>query len=75
MKFTNEELKALAGFVAKTSEGEVSCQTCEDQLAQFIEAQLIGRKIPETLKAIDEHLRLCPECAEELTLLRAALTE
>ena len=75
MKFTNDELHSLAGFVAKTREGEISCETCEEQLAFFVEAQMVGREIPEALRAIDEHLKLCPECTEELLLLRAALAD
>lgn len=65
----------MVGVAVTTSSNEISCQTCEDQLARFIDAELTGAGIPEALKAIDEHLRLCPECAEELSLLRSALTD
>jgi len=73
MKISNEQIKTLLGFVAKTSDDEVSCQTCEDQISQFAESELAGKEIPDALKVIEEHLKICPECTEELALIRRAL--
>lgn len=73
MKITENQIKTLLGFVSKTRDDEISCQTCEDQIAQFAESQLTGKKIPEALHAIEEHLRICPECSEELEFIRRAL--
>lgn len=75
MKITNDQIKSLLGFVAKTADNEISCQACEDHIAQFAEAQLVGKQIPEALKAIEEHLKICPECTEELECIRLALGE
>lgn len=73
MKITDEQIKKLLGFVAKTGDNEISCQTCEDHLSQFAESQLTGKAIPEALQAIEEHLKICPECTEELEFIRRAL--
>ena len=73
MKITTKQIKTLLRFVAKTGDSEISCQTCEDQIAQFAETRLTGKEIPEALKAIEEHLRICPECSEELDFIRRAL--
>ena len=73
MKITENQIETLLDFVSKTRENEISCQTCEDQIAQFAESQLTGKEIPEALKAIEEHLRICPECTEELEFIRRAL--
>ena len=73
MKITKELISTLLGFVAKTSEAEISCQTCEDHIAQFVESELAGKEIPHALKAIEGHLKACPECAEELEFIRRAL--
>lgn len=73
MKITNEQIKNLLGAVAKTSDDEVSCDSCEFQLAQFAETQLSGQEIPEALKAIEAHLKVCPECTEELEFIKRAL--
>ena len=73
MKINQEQIEALLGFVAKTTDNEISCQTCEDQIAQFAESQLTGKAIPEALLAIEAHLKICPECSEELEYIRRAL--
>ena len=73
MKITKEQMETLLGFVAKTTDHEISCQTCEDQLAQFAECQLTGKGVPDALRAIEEHLKICPECTEELDFIRRAL--
>jgi uncharacterized protein with PIN domain len=73
MKITENQIKTLLGFVSKTRDDEISCQACEDQIAQFAESQLTGKEIPEALRAIEEHLKICPECTEELEFIRRAL--
>jgi uncharacterized protein with PIN domain len=73
MKITKNQIETLLGFVSKTHDDEISCQACEDQIAQFAESQLTGKEIPEALQAIEEHLRICPECSEELEFIRRAL--
>ena len=73
MKITENQIETLLGFVSKTRDDEISCQTCEDQIAQFAESQLTGKEIPEALQAIEEHLKVCPECTEELEFIRRAL--
>ena len=75
MKIPKEQIETLIGFVAKTSEREISCQTCEDQISQFAENQLAGKATPEALKLIEEHLSICPECTEELEFIRRALDD
>ncbi len=75
MKINDEQMKALLNTVSKTSEQEVSCQACEDQLAQFAETQLTGQDIPSALKAIEAHLQICPECTEELQFIKRALED
>lgn len=72
MKITDRQIKTLLGSLAKTTDDEISCQQCEDQIAQFVESQLAG-SLPNALRAIEEHLKICPECTEELALIRRAL--
>lgn len=75
MKITEDQIRTLLGFVAKTDEAEISCQTCEDQITRFAEAKLSGKEIPEALEAIEKHLEICPECTEELGYLQSALED
>ena len=73
MNISEEQFRNLISFVAKTTDDEISCQTCEDRIAQFAEVQLSGKEVPEALRAIEEHLEICPECTEELEYIRQAL--
>ena len=75
MKITEDQIRALIGFVSKTADDEISCQECEDHIAQFAESQLSGKATPEALAAIEEHLKICPECTEELQFIRRALDD
>ncbi len=73
MKISKDQIATLLGVVARTSEEEISCQRCEDELAQIVESELGGMETPEALEAIEKHLKSCPECAEELEFVRRAL--
>lgn len=73
MKFSNEQIKTLLGFVAKTADHEISCQTCEERLSQFAESMHAGNDHDDSLRVIEDHLKICPECSEELEFLRRAL--
>lgn len=73
MKITKDQIEQILTAVAKTSDEEVSCQSCEDRLAQFAEIQLAGKEIPDALKAIEQHLNDCAECIEEFEYVRRAL--
>lgn len=73
MKITESQIRTLIGFVSKTADDEISCQDCEDHIAQFAESHMSGKVTPETLQSIEEHLEICPECTEELEFIRRAL--
>ena len=73
MKISNEQINALLGMISLTQEEEVDCDGCLDRMAEFVEHSLAGKTIPEGLKLIEHHLRLCPECGEEFESLKCAL--
>ena len=53
--------------------GLVSASPCLAGMAEFAESQLVGTELDEALQRVDDHIRLCPECAEEYEILREAL--
>lgn len=73
MKMSEEQIKNLIGFVASTTDSEVSCQTCQDQMAEFVETQIKGKSVIDALSRVEAHLEACPECAEELGFIKKAL--
>jgi uncharacterized protein with PIN domain len=74
MALSKEELDALMRLVGLTKDDELSCeQCCENAVAEFVERELAGKSIPESLRAVEHHLSVCAECREEYEALREAL--
>lgn len=59
--------------VALTREQEVDCGTCIENIGEYAETKLTGRDLDEALQSIEQHLGLCPECAEEYEALKKIL--
>ena len=72
MNSSDPRLKALARMIAETCDLELTCDELLDRVARYVET-LKKRETPDdTLALVEKHLRLCPECREELiALLRA----
>lgn len=75
MKISEQQVKSLLKMLALTKDDEASCDDCLQHMAEFAEASLPGKPIPEGLKRIDDHLRLCGECREEFEALKVALND
>lgn len=75
MNLTREQLDSLLGMLARTRPDELTCDDCAMIIAQFAEANLAGKTIPEVQQAIEYHLEMCGECREEFEALLAALKE
>ncbi|MGH0034164.1 MAG: hypothetical protein ACQGVK_03965 [Myxococcota bacterium] len=76
MTLERNQIERLLSDVSRTCEEEPDCGDCLAGLAEFAELQLVGAGIPEALQRIQQHLEMCPECAEEyqvlLEIVRAA---
>ncbi len=70
---TKEQLAGLASLVGATREQEINCSECAVFAAEFAERQLAGLPLDETLAKVEDHLAVCPECREEMLLLRRVL--
>jgi hypothetical protein len=69
MPLDRQQIKTLLSAVSRTCEEEITCGECLAGMAEFAELQLVGAEIPQALHRIEEHLALCPECAEEYEVL------
>ncbi len=75
MDLSKEKVDALLGFLKQTKDREATCEDCLTAMAEFAEKHLEGKSIPESLKAIEDHLEFCGECKEEFEALLATLRE
>ena len=56
-----------------TSEPEIDCDECFDQLDRYVELELRGAPADVLIPGLRLHLAMCPACAEEHESLRALL--
>ena len=73
MPLSKKDLESLMRLVGLTRDREINCEECLSLVAEFAERQLAGKSIPEGLKAVEHHLSICPECAEEYEALTRTL--
>ena len=75
MTLGNEECRELARALLATRPEELDCDEWLDRVGLYLDLVEAGRPVPESLRPVEEHLRLCPECAEEYAAMREALSE
>lgn len=73
MPLSNKEIDALLRLISATDDLEINCEQCLSLVAEFAERRLAGKSINEGLRAVEQHLTVCPECREEYEALRRAL--
>lgn len=73
MSLSRPELQKMLDVVRATQTVEIDCDVCLMQVGEFAELNLVGKPIPEGLKAIEQHLSICDECREEYEMLCVAL--
>jgi hypothetical protein len=75
MRLGDEEFRELARALLATRPEEINCDRWLEGVGMYLELVEAGRPIPESLRPVEEHLRLCPDCAEEYAAMREALGE
>ncbi len=73
MSLSKKEIDGLIRLIGLTKNEEINCEQCLSLVAEFAEQNLVGKSIPETLKAVEHHLSICAECHEEYEYLQLAL--
>lgn len=75
MKLSKKEIDGLMRLIGLTKDEEINCDQCLMQIAEFVEIELAGKSICDSLKAIQHHLTICSECQEEYETLKKALKQ
>lgn len=73
MSLTPEEIQKMLDVLRATEAVEIDCDVCLGQVGEFAELHLVGKPVPEGLRAIEQHLAICNECREEFEVLCRAL--
>lgn len=73
MALSEQQISKLLKLVAESRSDPLDCDGCFEHLAEFAEASLTCREIPEALRTIETHLEQCPCCRTEFQALREAL--
>lgn len=68
-KPTDDQLGDLARIVNATANREIDCAEMLDRVAGYLKARSTGALLNEQLQQVAQHLKVCPECREELVAL------
>lgn len=69
MKLSLGVLKKMVRAVAMTRPDEIGCETCFEQIDEFVELKLQGKSAVEALPLVQDHLDRCGGCREEFEAL------
>jgi len=72
MKLDADQLRRLAGWIAATREDEIDCDELLARVPALLERRAAGGDDVEQDVALLQHLRVCPECLEEIEALLEA---
>lgn len=75
MPLSNEQVSTLISMVGSAAPDSVDCDGCFRRLAEFAEAEITNREIPDALNAIETHLAQCACCKDEYSALLEGLRE
>ena len=68
-----EDLGKLARALDMTSEEELACDECFEELDRFVEMELDGLDAAAAMPLVQDHLDKCGDCREEYQALLDAL--
>ncbi len=68
-----EKLGKLARALDMTSEEELGCDECFEELDRFVEMELAGLDAATSMPLVQDHLEKCGDCREEYEALLTAL--
>lgn len=70
---TTVHLDKLTDLLSATVAEELDCDAVLDRLAAYLEHSA-DAELPPDLAAVEQHLRVCPDCHEEYQALVAAFS-
>lgn len=72
MKPTDKQLVDLARLLGATAEQEIDCDALLERVAAYLKSLRENTLPTKELRAVAQHLSVCPECHEEfVALIRA----
>ena len=74
MPLSKDQVSMLLSLVAGSSEDEMSCDGCFEHVAQFVESELVGTELCDSMLLIQNHMKNCPCCMDEYNALKEAMT-
>lgn len=69
MGWNDKQASALAKLTVVTRPDEIPCDDWLDLIAEYVDLLQSGQEIPTRLQPVQDHVEVCPECAEELAAL------
>lgn len=75
MTISRDQISTLLNLVVGTSQDSLDCDGCLDHVSQFVETQLEGLNLCESMNAVKQHLENCPCCQDEFEALLRAMKE
>lgn len=75
MKYTLDQIRDLAQATAETRPDEIDCDEWLARVAAYIEAQGAGAPLDPDMAAVEQHVKVCPDCRAELEALMRATEE
>lgn len=69
----SDRVKRLLSQIFNTAEEEADCGECYTQIDRFAEMLKSGDEPAVVLPRVEQHLKVCGECSEELHALLAML--
>ncbi|NOX63957.1 MAG: hypothetical protein GXP42_18740 [Chloroflexi bacterium] len=66
-------LERLLHILALTEERELTCEEVSQLTDYYAELEQAGESVQQLFPGVTQHLRICPECAEEYRALRRVI--
>ena len=75
MKLNSDQIGLLLNLIQSSKDDDLDCDSCYEQLSEFVESELEGKELPEAMTCIRNHLDQCNCCCEEYEMLLAGVRE
>jgi hypothetical protein len=76
MDVTPKGLQKLLKMTANTAEHELTCEESGESVHRYVEFRVSGSgALPDDLSGVGQHLSVCPDCAEIVEAIIAAVRE
>ena len=73
MELTPEQIEKLLKLVASCHDDNLDCDGCLERISEYVETELSGRELCETMQEVKGHLKNCHCCELEYQALLEAL--